>query len=141
MKSTRITQAFAVAALAALAGATFAAEPSKLGQQEFRNSCATCHGEQATGSGAFGGMLVVRVPDLTVLSKKNNGIFPFVRVYETIDGTQALKAHGASEMPIWGQRYRVEAAKHYVDLPYDERAFVRARILALTEYLSTLQVK
>lgn len=141
MKSTRIIQAFTVATMASLASVTFAAEPSKLGQQEYLNSCAACHGEKATGAGAFGGMMVVHIPDLTVLSKKNNGVFPFERIYQTIDGTQAMKAHGMREMPIWGQRYRVEAAKHFVDTPYDESAFVRARILALAEYLSTLQVK
>lgn len=141
MKSTRFIQATVAATLAALAGLTFAAEPPKLGEQEYRNSCAACHGEKATGAGAFGGMMVVRIPDLTVLSKNNSGIFPIERVYRTIDGTQMVKAHGTSEMPIWGQRYRVEAAKLFVDMPYDERAFVRARILALTEYLSTVQVK
>jgi hypothetical protein len=44
-------------------------------------------------------------------------------------------------MPIWGDRYRVEAAEYYIDVPYDERAFVRARIMALIEHLSTLQAK
>jgi mono/diheme cytochrome c family protein len=131
----------AVAAVAAIATATFAAEPSKLGQHEFMNSCAVCHGESAAGDGAFGGMMTGRIPDLTTLTKRNNGVFPFERVYETIDGSQVLKAHGTREMPIWGRRYRVEAAKYFVDIPYDERAFVRARILALAEYLSTLQVK
>jgi len=141
MKATRITQAFAVAALATVFNLAFATEASKLGEQEYRNSCAICHGEKATGAGAFGGMMVVRVPDLTVLAKNNGGVFPFTTVYETIDGTRSLKAHGLSDMPIWGQRYRVDAAKYYVDTPHDERAFVRARILALTEYLSTLQVR
>ncbi len=141
MKTTRITQALAVGALTVVSSAGLAAEPSKLGEQEFRSSCAVCHGQKASGNGAFDSMMVVSVPNLTVLAKTNSGVFPFKYVYETIDGTQAIKAHGLSDMPIWGQRYRVEAAKHFVDIPYDERAFVRARILALTEYLSTVQVK
>lgn len=141
MKTTRITRAVAVTLLAAVAGAGVASEASKIGELEFRNSCAVCHGEKATGAGAFGGMMVLRVPDLTGLAKKNNGVFPFKYVYETIDGTQAIKSHGLREMPIWGQRYRIAAARYYVDVPYDERAFVRARILALTEYLSSLQVE
>jgi mono/diheme cytochrome c family protein len=141
MKSRAITRVFAFGAMAALATMAFAAEPSKLGQYEFMNSCAVCHGEKATGFGAFGGMMTGQVPDLTTLQRRNGGVFPFERVYETIDGTNVLKAHGTREMPIWGQRYRVDAAKYFVDMPYDERAFVRARILALTEYLSMLQTK
>lgn len=138
----RISHAFAVALLTALASTAFAAEPARsLGKLEYEGHCAVCHGDTATGFGAFGGMMTGRVPDLTTLSKRNGGVFPFSRVYETIDGTQLLKAHGTREMPIWGQRYRIEAAKYYVDIPYDERAFVRARILALTEYLSSLQVE
>jgi hypothetical protein len=62
------------------------------------------------------------VPNLTELSKKNNGVFPFKRVYETIDSGK-VSAHGTREMPIWGERY------------------VRARILALTNYINRLHAK
>jgi mono/diheme cytochrome c family protein len=142
MKPTRTLQALAVAALATIATPSFAAEPAKsLGRTEYDGHCAVCHGEKASGFGAFGGMMTGQVPDLTTLSKRNGGVFPFERVYQTIDGSYVLKGHGTREMPIWGQRYRVEAARYYADTPYDERVFVRARILALTEYLSTLQVK
>jgi hypothetical protein len=44
-------------------------------------------------------------------------------------------------MPIWGQRYKIAAAAYYIDVPYNEEAFVRTRILSLVEYLSRLQVK
>ncbi len=141
MRATRLARAIAIGALAALAATTAIAQPAKLGQREYRNSCAACHGEAGRGDGAVGGIMEVRVPDLTVLAKKNGGVFPVERVYEFIDGTRMVKAHGTSEMPIWGQRYRVEAANYYVDVPYDEGMFVRTRILALIEYLSTLQVK
>jgi hypothetical protein len=93
------------------------------------------------GDGSYGYILEKRLPDLTLLSKNNGGVFPLERVYETIDGSATVKAHGTKEMPIWGDRYRMQAAEYYVDVPYDDRAFVRTRILALIEYLSTLQVK
>ena len=142
MKPTRTLQALAVAGLAAFVTASVAAEPAKsLGRTEYEGQCAVCHGEKATGFGAFGGMMTGQVPDLTTLSRRNGGVFPFEHVYQTIDGSNVLKAHGTREMPIWGQRYRVEAARYYTDMPYDEQAFVRARILALDEYLSTVQVK
>jgi mono/diheme cytochrome c family protein len=131
----------AVGTLAALACASVAAQPSKLGQREYRNSCAVCHGTGGKGDGSYGYILEKRMPDLTLLSKNNGGVFPLERVYETIDGSATVKAHGTKEMPIRGDRYRMQAAEYYVDVPYDDRAFVRTRILALIEYLSTLQVK
>ena len=44
-------------------------------------------------------------------------------------------------MPIWGNQYRVRAAEYYIDVPYDPEVFVRAKILALIDYISRLQVK
>jgi hypothetical protein len=81
------------------------------------------------------------MPDLTTLSKRNNGIFPFQRVYEVIDGTETIKAHGTREMPIWGTAYRAEVVKEYFDVPYGPEAYVRSHILALIEYISRLQAK
>lgn len=86
-------------------------------------------------------MVDTRIADLTTLSKKNNGVFPFARVFETIDGTHVLKAHGTRDMPIWGVEYKVKAAEYYRDVNYDDESYVRARILALTEYIYRLQAK
>jgi mono/diheme cytochrome c family protein len=141
MKATSFAKVITIAGLAALAASTAIAQPSKLGQREYRNSCAVCHGISGKGDGSYGAIIEKRLPDLTVLQKNNGGVFPFTRVYETIDGTQMVKGHGTRDMPIWGDRYRVEAAEYYIDVPYDERAFVRARIMALIEHLSTLQAK
>jgi hypothetical protein len=44
-------------------------------------------------------------------------------------------------MPTWGNQYRVRAAEYYIDTPYDPDAFVRAKILALIDYISRLQAK
>jgi hypothetical protein len=44
-------------------------------------------------------------------------------------------------MPIWGKRYAVNAAEYYVDVPYDQEAFVRARVLLLVDYLNRVQQK
>lgn len=85
-------------------------------------------------------MLRKAPPDLTVLTKTNNGVFPMTRLYEVIEGAN-VPSHGARDMPIWGQDYRVQAAEYYIDVPYDPEAYVRARILALLEYINRLQVK
>jgi hypothetical protein len=63
------------------------------------------------------------------------------QVYEVIDGRKEVQAHGPRDMPIWGADYSVKAAEHYVDVPYDPESYVRARILALIEYINRLQAK
>jgi hypothetical protein len=42
---------------------------------------------------------------LTAIPKRNAGVFPFNRVFETADGRQDIGAHGVRDMPIWGFRY------------------------------------
>lgn len=42
-------------------------------------------------------------------------------------------------MPVWGSAYRIEAGEHFFGVPYDPEAYVRARVLALIEYLSRIQ--
>jgi hypothetical protein len=45
-------------------------------------------------------------------------------------------------MPIWGTRYKIEAGERiYDDFRADPEPFVRARLLALTEYVYRLQAK
>lgn len=92
--------------------------------------------------GAYIDFLKVTPPDLTQLSKKNGGVFPFERVYTTIDGRQDMQVHGTREMPIWGRDYRIKAGEYYGgDVNYDPEAFVRGRIFALIDYLSRMQSK
>ena len=117
------------------------AQKSDFGKREYDRQCAVCHGKLGKGDGPYAGIVDTRIADLTTLSKSNNGVFPFQRVYEVIDGRRVVKAHGPSDMPIWGDRYRVAAADYHVDVPYDEEAFVRTRILALSEYINRLQTK
>jgi hypothetical protein len=72
--------------------------------------------------------------DLTVLSRKHNGQFPFWRVYHTIDGREEVLSHGSRSMPIWGGRFlRQEGGA-----PLDEHT-VLGRILALVYYVESIQ--
>jgi mono/diheme cytochrome c family protein len=108
------------------------------GKYEYGAHCAVCHGSNGAGEGPYSSFLKT-VPNLTTLSKRNGGVFPFTRVYETIDGRQVMRAHGPRNMPIWGPRYKFEAGD--VDFQSVSEVFVRARILALTEYIYRLQGK
>jgi mono/diheme cytochrome c family protein len=124
-------------------GVTLAAEKvGKIdhGMQEYRDNCAVCHGDKGKGDGPYG-EFISKIPDLTVLSKNNKGVFPIDRVYGIIDGRQQIKAHGPRDMPIWGERYGIAAAEHYRDVDYDQEAYIRSRVLFLVDYLYRLQVK
>jgi len=121
-----------------------AAKAFDRGRYEYEAHCAVCHGLSGKGDGPFADQLQTAavVPNLSELSKKNNGVFPFMRVYEIIDGENSLRWHGTSQMPIWGPGYKREARESaYDDFRADPDAFARARILALTEYVYRLQGK
>ena len=135
----RLTTGFAAAA---------EAEDLDIGRSEFRSSCASCHGADARGKGPVSNQLKLPPPDLTMLAKNNNGVFPKDAVYETIDGSKTILVHGTREMPVWGERFNpVVNLPHYVDPYYWKMAgpeqspevVVRKRILAIIDYLGRIQ--
>jgi len=133
---------FILAASVVLSATAFGQQKSTdAGKQEFEISCAICHGMDAKGNGMMSEALKVKPTDLTLLAKKNGGVFPIDYVTRVIDGRGSIKIHGSRDMPIWGTRYSINAAEHYVDVPYDQEAYVRSHILALVDYLYRLQQK
>ena len=118
-----------------------AAEKS-IGQREYESKCVMCHGASGKGDGWFTRFLKTRPATITQLKKNNGGIFPFDRVYQVIDGRKEVSVHGPRDMPVWGAAYRAESGKEhdpYYGLAYVDEGMVRARILALIEYISRLQ--
>lgn len=141
MKPNKILFRLAFVAVATcIAGVTYAADKVDIGKQEYEVSCANCHGMKGEGDGEYAQYLKTPVANLTVLSKNNGGVFPFAQVYDTIDGRQLIGSHGRN-MPIWGQRYSIEAYNLFWDYPVDSESFVRGRILALVDYVNRLQQK
>jgi len=130
-----------VAAAACVSGFGYAADKVDIGKQEYETSCANCHGLKGEGNGPYMASLKSNVPKLTTLSKNNGGVFPYERVYDTIDGRYLIESHGR-DMPIWGNRYCTDVSKRlWDDYPADAESFVRSRILALIDYLNRLQHK
>ena len=133
--------ALVAAGAIALLGNSFGADKIDFGKREYDSRCAVCHGSDGKGLGPYAGVIDTRIPDVTTLSKRNGGVFPASRVYEIIDGRQAIRAHGPTDMPIWGKTYLSDAGEAYFDVPYDPELYVRTRVVALTDYLYRLQAR
>jgi mono/diheme cytochrome c family protein len=80
------------------------------GRQLFDVKCAICHGSEGKGDGTLGLQLKEQPADLSQLSKRNSGTFPFWQVYGKIDGREDIGAHGPREMPVWGTDDRYEGS-------------------------------
>ena len=107
------------------------------GKQEFVDSCSLCHGVDAKGHGIFAEMLIIPTADLTLLSKNNDGYFPYKALYSIIDGRDVVKQHGTRYMPIWGDRYQ-SLTWFSVDKEHAE-TLVRGTIFELLLYLESIQ--
>jgi mono/diheme cytochrome c family protein len=132
-----------IAALAALLAmimvGPLGAEQQRIGESEFKSHCAGCHGLDGKGNGPFVEFLKTQPRSLTTLAKENQGVFPFQRIYEVIEGTNEIAAHGTRDMPLWGQRYATEIVSQYGEFGTAHPQTVRCRILELVFFLSTLQ--
>jgi hypothetical protein len=113
------------------------AQRKLVGSDEFQASCAGCHGADGRGDGTMAQFLTIKPTDLTQLTRENDGRFPFLEVFEMIDGRREIAVHGPRSMPIWGDRYNAEAAMKYG--PYNTETLVRGRILELVQYLVAIQ--
>jgi mono/diheme cytochrome c family protein len=117
---------------------TLAQEPdpgaqAKMGAATFREYCRSCHGPEARGDGPVGKYLEPKPADLTRISERNRGAFPFDEVYAAIAGGKAIKGHGDSEMPIWGNAFREVRGGQSPEQ-------VKERITRLVHYLKSIQV-
>src|ERR1035438_5558228 len=86
-----------VASITVSFSAVALAQDLDAGELALQSSCATCHGIDGKGKGPLSEQLRVAPADLTVLAKKNDGVFPVNAVYETIYGIKRIVAHGRSE--------------------------------------------
>lgn len=101
------------------------------GAELFRTYCASCHGTTATGRGPATGSLRHTPPDITLLSKKNGGLFPAARVRRIIEGRD-VESHGDRDMPIWGDAFRPTREGR-------TQGKADARIAAIVRYLESIQ--
>jgi len=117
-----------------ISGANSPAADANSGKQMYLQYCSSCHGRDGKGDGTVSRELKVKVPDLTLLAKKNRGRFPLDDVMATIDGRRFVRAHGDRDMPVWGETFYSETeGKKYRELT----TLLKAKVIA--EYVGTLQ--
>ena len=86
-----------VLALPLLACAPTASTPS--GAVLYERHCASCHGESGRGDGPAAAALS---PPPTDLTQYRGSVQELMAV---IDGRRAVRAHGTSNMPVWGELF------------------------------------
>jgi mono/diheme cytochrome c family protein len=101
------------------------------GPDLFRAYCASCHGAEGKGGGPAAASLKSAPADLTKISARNGGKYPFERVQAIISGqAPVLVSHGNRAMPVWGPIFSQVAT---------DQDFGVLRVYNLAKYLETLQ--
>ena len=109
----------------------------KMGNKEYERTCSLCHGLDGKGHGVYAFVLKEKPTDLTLMQKKNYGVFPYNKLYRIIDGREEIKSHGTRAMPIWGDRFHSE---NWLNIsPRYSETLVRGRIFELLLYIETIQ--
>jgi hypothetical protein len=128
------------------------AQDLEKGRIEFMSKCAGCHGSDGRGTGPLSSKLKIKPADLTVIAKRNSGVFSRDIVAERVDGRRETEPHRNSEMPIWGCRqgpppgsqrkaYEPKPIDSLLDMPCDPEEVIQKRILDIVEYLAQIQEK
>jgi len=115
-------------------GTSAGAAEKDAGKELYMRYCSSCHGMDGRSIGPVSPHLKIKPPDLTLLAKKNKGIYPLDDVMAAIDGRRLVRAHGDRDMPVWGEVFRdkLEGQK-YPELT----TLLKAKLIA--EYIATLQ--
>jgi mono/diheme cytochrome c family protein len=107
-----------------------AAAENVVGKTEYLQACASCHGNDGKGDGPAATELKTPPPDLTLLAKSNDGVFPSKVLHDIIDGRRTLRAHGTYEMPVWGNIFSQNSSNNS-----------QKRIDDISEYLKAIQAQ
>jgi mono/diheme cytochrome c family protein len=126
----------AIVTLVCLLPGASSAQQAATGKDMFERYCSSCHGTDAKGDGPLANLLTAKPADLTQLAKQNGGTFPGVKVMRAIDGREEVRAHGTSDMPVWGERFKAESAAVHT-----RETAVRGRAQEIVQYIQSIQEK
>ncbi len=103
------------------------------GADLYRQLCAGCHGADAHGVGPTSPYCSVPPTDLTLLTKKNRGVFPEKKVTQILRYGTEKPNQSTTYMPVW---------KPLLSTIHGESAeLTEKRITSLTGYLKSIQPK
>jgi hypothetical protein len=101
------------------------------GRSLYEVYCAGCHRESLRGDGRVSRELTTPPSDLTRITVRNHGQFPFPEIYNAIAGVD--DTHVKRDMPRWGFAFQE------LDSDVNQQDQVRGRILQLIYYLESVQ--
>ncbi|WP_343080275.1 cytochrome c [Ostreiculturibacter nitratireducens] len=134
MRNGSLLAALTVTSCLALSPAL--AQDADVGAELYTDYCAACHGVSGKGDGDMANVMTIPSPNLTLLSKNNDGEFPMLKVIHIIDGRTGLRAHGGP-MPVFGRLFTSDGMGP--ENPYGSVLEVRGRVLSVALYLESLQ--
>lgn len=106
------------------------AAQAKIGKEHFMNYCSSCHGEN--GKGLVIDELSRQPFDLTrIVIDRKISEFPILEIANIIDGRKMVEAHGAREMPIWGEVFSTGE--------YLKEEEIKGRLAEIIAYLMSIQ--
>lgn len=120
--------ALAVAACAPQVGESGAA-------RDYAENCAACHGPAGLGNGPAAVGMTPAPPNLTLLSQKNEGVFPKSRVMGQLIGYTMGRSE--AHMPVFEELR--DGPVVMFDDGSGEPVATPARVVALADYLQSLQ--
>jgi mono/diheme cytochrome c family protein len=143
--------------LLSVASATaFADDPANdPGKADYLNYCASCHGVDGKGNGPLAPTLKIAPSDLTVITKKNKGNFPYTLLRKTIESRELglARAHGPREMPVWGPVFAQEpegpapgataggGGMYGANTAQCAHLAAKVRIMNIVDYIESIQEK
>ncbi len=100
----------------------------------YRQYCASCHGLFADGKGLLAPLMKPDPPPLTQLGGRFGTPLAKSALIEHIDGREMPRAHGSSDMPVWGERL----LEKIPPIRAKEMA-KRATLYLIVDYLAAIQ--
>lgn len=106
-------------------------DPSS-GKKMYKDYCAVCHGVDGKGGGPAAGALKTTPRDLTTMAKRYGENAVALKVDTTLRFGLENKAHGTSEMPVWGPLFSATDRNQQA---------LAMRVSNLAKYVQSLQEK